>query len=308
MDRWYVIINPVAGSRRGLLDWPQISKLLRDNYITYDAVFTEKKHHATELTVEAINKNYRKIVVVGGDGTLHEVVHGLFLQKTVVTTEVTLAVIAVGTGNDWIRMYGIPRKYSDAVKAIVECKTFLQDVAKVEYKESEVEQVRYMVNMAGIGFDAVVNRRYNRLKAKGYYHMGGLYILSLIFVIFSYRSFKFKVRVDGQEVLNKRLFTGAVGIGKYNGGGMLQTPSAIADDGLLDMTFISKMSNISVFRHIRKLYDGNIYNVPRSLFFRGERVEIESIPATPLEVDGEALGFAPIALTTLHRALKVVVV
>ena len=80
-DRWFAIVNPVAGSGRGLKDWPIISKLLRDTNIAFDAVFTEKKYHATVLAVEAVNKDYRKIIVVGGDGTLHEVVNGLFIQK-----------------------------------------------------------------------------------------------------------------------------------------------------------------------------------------------------------------------------------
>ena len=308
INRWYVIINPIAGNHKGLLDWPLISKLLRDNSIGYDAVFTEKKYHATELTVEAINKNYRNIVIVGGDGTLHEVVHGLFIQNVASTTDVTLAVIAVGTGNDWIRMHGIPRKYSEAVKAISNNKTFLQDIAKVTYNESKVEHVRYMANMAGVGFDGVVNSRCDTLKAKGYYRIGGLYIISLIISMFSYRSYSFKVSVDGVEVLNRKLFTGAIGIGKYNGGGMLQAPNAIADDGLLDITLIGKISNLSVVRHFKKLFNGDIYKVPNSQFFRGKSVFIDSVPATPLEIDGEALGHSPITLTTIHKALKVIVV
>ena len=63
---------------------------------------------------------FRKLIVVGGDGTIHEAVNGLFIQKAVPTQDVLLSVIAVGTGNDWIRMFGIPRKYSEAIRAIVE--------------------------------------------------------------------------------------------------------------------------------------------------------------------------------------------
>ena len=84
-------MNPVAGTGRGLEDFPQISKLLRDNSIPSDPVFTEHKYHAVELTVTAVNKGYRKIIVIGGDGTLHEVVNGLFIQKSVRPDEVLLA-------------------------------------------------------------------------------------------------------------------------------------------------------------------------------------------------------------------------
>ena len=94
--RWFVIVNPVAGGGRGLDHFPLISKLLRDAGIQTEPVFTEHKFHATELTVSAVKQGFRRIIAVGGDGTLHEVVNGLFLQQTVDPREVLLAVVAVG--------------------------------------------------------------------------------------------------------------------------------------------------------------------------------------------------------------------
>lgn len=64
-DKWFAIVNPVAGSGRGLADWPQISKLLRDNHIVPEYAFTERKYHAIELAVEAVNNGFRKLIVVG---------------------------------------------------------------------------------------------------------------------------------------------------------------------------------------------------------------------------------------------------
>lgn len=119
-QRWAAIVNPVAGSGRGLTDWPQISGLLRDAGIAVDAMFTLHKYHATELTVTAVKQGYRHIIVVGGDGTIHETVNGLFIQRECPTTHILMAVIAVGTGNDWIRMFGIPRNYVDAIRSIRE--------------------------------------------------------------------------------------------------------------------------------------------------------------------------------------------
>ena len=72
---WYVIVNPVAGFGRGLEDLPLITKLLRENEIPHELVFSQHKYHVTELTVEAVNEGYRHIMVIGGDGTLHEVVN-----------------------------------------------------------------------------------------------------------------------------------------------------------------------------------------------------------------------------------------
>ena len=110
--KWFVIVNPVAGFGRGLEDLPLITKLIRDNDIPYELVFSQHKHHVTELTVSAVRDGYRHIMVIGGDGPMHEVVNGLFIQQEVPTNEITMAVVPVGTGNDWIRMYGVPRHYS----------------------------------------------------------------------------------------------------------------------------------------------------------------------------------------------------
>ena len=79
-NKWFVIVNPVAGGGRGLDHFPQISRYLREAHILCEPVFTEHKFHATELTVTAVREGYRRIIVVGGDGTLHEVVNGLFIQ------------------------------------------------------------------------------------------------------------------------------------------------------------------------------------------------------------------------------------
>ncbi|WP_273373408.1 diacylglycerol/lipid kinase family protein, partial [Alistipes megaguti] len=167
-DKWFVIVNPVAGGGRGLDHFPQISKLLRDAHIVCEPVFTEHKFHATELTVTAVREGYRRIIAVGGDGTLHEVVNGLFIQQTVCPDEVLLAVVAVGTGNDWVRTFGISNRYQDAVRAISAGCSFLQDVGVVSYEEAHYRQSRYMANVAGVGFDAHVVRKLSHLKKKGH--------------------------------------------------------------------------------------------------------------------------------------------
>ena len=98
--KWFVIVNPVAGGGRGLDHFPQISRYLRDAQILCEPVFTEHKFHATELTVTAVNEGYRHIIVVGGDGTLHEVVNGLFIQQKIYPANVQISMISVEKSND----------------------------------------------------------------------------------------------------------------------------------------------------------------------------------------------------------------
>lgn len=289
-----------------MTDFPLISKLLRDNNIHHEAVFTEHKHHATALTVQAIDSGYRNIIVVGGDGTLHEVVNGLFIQQRVDPSEVTIAVISAGTGNDWIRMFGIPTRYSEAIRAIKEGHTFLQDVAEVDYEESKYSQTRHMANVAGLGFDAAVIKRTLTSNAKDKFGKGG-YLWCLVRAFFSHKATGAKIWIDDRLVFNDLLFSIAIGVGKFNGGGIQQLPSAVADDGLLDVTIIRPVHWWHVVFRLRRLFNGTIYSIGHVTHSQGKKIRIESSPETPLEVDGELYGHTPVELRVKHRKVKVIV-
>lgn len=304
--RWFVIVNPVSGGGKGLGDFPKISHLLRENGIQHDPAFTEHRYHATELTVEAVNRGYRKIIVVGGDGTLNETVNGLFIQKQCEPKDILLAVIAVGTGNDWVRTTCIPRNYSAAVRAIKEGYSFLQDVGKVTYTESKVEQTRYMANVAGLGFDAYVIQIFNHLKLKGYKGKW-LYLYSLIRGFFSAKPAGATIEVDGEVIYNKLLFSLAVGICRYNGGGIQQLPRAVANDGLLDLTIIRPVHWWHVVFRARRLFNGEIYSIGHVQYAQGKVIKITSAPNMPLETDGELQGVTPVTISVVPQAVRFVV-
>lgn len=305
-ERWFVVVNPVSGGGKGLGDFPKISHLLRENGIQHDPAFTEHRHHATELAVEAVNRGYRKIIVVGGDGTLNEVVNGLFIQKQCEPKDILLAVIAVGTGNDWVRTFGLPRNYTAAIRAIVDGHSFLQDVGKVTYTESKVEQTRYMANVAGLGFDAYVIQIFNHLKLKGYKGKW-LYLYSLLRGFFSAKPAGATIEVDGKVIYNKLLFSLAVGICRYNGGGIQQLPRAVANDGLLDLTIIRPVHWWHVVFRARRLFNGEIYSIGHVQYAQGRVVKITSAPNMPLETDGELQGVTPITISVVPQAVRFVV-
>ena len=305
-NRWFVIVNPVSGGGKGLTDFPKISHLLRENGIEHDPAFTEHRYHATALAVEAVNRGYRKIIVVGGDGTLNETVNGLFIQKQCQPKEILLAVIAVGTGNDWVRTFGIPRNCSAVVRAIGEGYSFLQDVGRVTYTESKVEQTRYMANVAGLGFDAYVIKIFNHLKLKGFKGKW-LYIYSLLKGYFSAKPAGATIEVDGKVIYNKLLFSLAVGICRYNGGGIQQLPRAVANDGLLDLTIIRPVHWWHVVFRARRLFNGEIYSIGHVEHAQGKVVKITSAPNIPIETDGELQGGTPVTISVEPQAIRIVV-
>lgn len=302
---WFVIVNPNAGRRKGEKDWLEIAALLNEAGIRFTNVFTEHPNHAVKLARKYIENGYRKIIVVGGDGTLNEVVNGVYTQKKYPPREITLAMISVGTGNDWGRSFNIPMGYRDAIEVIKNFNTRLQDVGRVSYISQNLPKQRHFINMAGLGFDAMVAKRTNKVKQQG---KGGpfSYIISLFTSLISYQSIKCQVIVDGQKT-SADVFSMSVAICRFNGGGMMQAPDAIPDDGLFDITIITRVSRFLVLRSIKKLYDGTFLSLPQVITFRGAKVEIESDPALFLETDGESLGHTPMNFETIPLGITVVV-
>ena len=310
---WQPIPKPGSSSST---PWPEAAagsttfrrsrKHLRDAHILCEPVFTEHKFHATELTVWAVREGYRRIIVVGGDGTLHEVVNGLFIQQEVCPSDVLLAVVAVGTGNDWVRTFGISNRYQDAAKAISEGYSFLQDVGVVSYEEAHYRQSRYMANVAGAGFDAHVVRKLSHLKKKGH-KSRWRYTWCLVRSFFRYKSTGVKVWVDDRLVYNNLLLSAAVGICKFNGGGIQQLPEAVADDGMLDLSLIRPVHFWHLLFRFHYLFNGGIYRIRHILQERGSRIRIESSPEVSVEIDGEPLGHTPLEFSVLHQAVRIVV-
>lgn len=307
--RWCLIVNPKAGGGRGLLDFLAISKLLHDNEIVCEAHFTEHKYQAVEYTVSAVNMGFRKIIVVGGDGTLHEVINGLYIQKAVSPREVTVAVIGVSVESDWSRTHGFKeRSYVGMVEAIKAGHTIYQDVGIVSYEESHFPQTRYMVSAGGTGFDAEVVKRFAHSAMKRKRRRDRANIVSYLWCVtktfFRFKHPGVKIYIDDYLVYNGLLFSAIVGIGKYNSGGFQLLPDAVVDDGMLDMTIIRPIHFWHILFRFLYLYDGNIYKIRHTERWRGRKIRIVSIPDMLLEVDGELLGGTPITFEVDSRAVK----
>jgi diacylglycerol kinase (ATP) len=304
-EKWLFIVNPNAGSRKGAKDWPEISWFLNEAGLDHVCLLTEHRDHANHLAMEFVEKGFRNIAVVGGDGTMNEVVNGIFMQKRAETSEITLGMIPVGTGNDWSRMFGIPPEYKKAIEILKNKKTFLQDVGKVHYFRKEQPQVRFFMNIAGMGYDALVAKKANLSKEKG---KGGplSYFLSIFSGLVQYKFVDAVIEVDDRQVFKGEIFSMNVGICKYSGGGMIQVPFAVPDDGLFDITLIKKAPKWLVIRYANKLYDGTLVKLDFVNTYKGKSVRIRATGKLYLEADGESLGNSPFIYEILPGSLKIV--
>jgi YegS/Rv2252/BmrU family lipid kinase len=301
---WLTIVNPNAGNGKGGKDWEGISRLLKEAGIKFTHDFTKSKGHAISLTQKGISEGYRNIIVIGGDGTLNEVVNGIFLSTSTPSTDITLASIPVGTGNDWGKMFGILPDYEKAVNIISAGKMMKHDIGRMSYYEGTEKKTRYFINIAGLGFESVVVKKTNFQKENG---RGGrlIYLYNLLTSLLSYKNTTAEITID-DETFKSTVFSINVGNGKYCGGGMRQTPRALPDDGLLDVTIIKDIGKLEIIRKLKILYDGTILTHPMIDGYKCKRVRVTSNTTMYAEADGESLGHTPAEFDIIPDAVNIV--
>ncbi len=301
---WYAIVNPAAGGSRGNKRWSKIEADLKSMGIAYEAHITNASLHASHLAKEGVEKGFRHILIVGGDGTLNEVVNGLFAQQAVPSTEVTIALVSIGTGNDWIKTMGIPKEPKEAVKLLKNpTNTRTIDAGLATYHKHGHKHSRHFINVAGMAFDAEVTRDANNGKSA----LGPVqYWMSLVKVIFTYNAVPIKVEVDG-AVYDGPTFCLNVGNCMYAGGGMMIVPGAKPDDGLFTITHIKNVSRWTVIGNVAALGDGTFTKLDNVEQYTGKNVKVTSPVPVWLEVEGEVLGEAPFEFNIVPASVKVLV-
>ena len=209
------------------------------------------------------------VVVVGGDGTIHEVAQGLLLSKT------RLAVVPAGSGNDFAKCLNLPAGVDDAVELILQGRSQLTDAGRIDE--------RPFVNGVGIGFDGAVNAEARRMKRLTGF---AAYFVAMLRTLPRFSPIEMVIEVDG-EVFRERAYLTAVGNGAVCGGGFRLTPRARTDDGLLDVTVIGPMSLPALLWHLPKAFTGTIEKAPLVSTRRGGRIVVESPSPLPVHADGE---------------------
>ena len=303
-QKWFAIVNPNAGNGKGKKDWSRISELFQKNQIELVSKFTEKKGHAIEYTRELIADGYRKIIAVGGDGTLNEVVNGIFSQGLCPPKDIIISMLPVGTGNDWGRMFGIPLVYEGAVQVIKKGKLMLHDIGVVSFYNGDQKEKRYFINIAGLGFESIVVKKTNRQKDRGKSNQA-IYFYNLLSSLITYRNTLADITIDGRKSTSM-IFSINVGNGRYCGGGMRQTPDALPDDGLFDITVIREMGKFEIIKSLKLLYDGTILSHPKVDGYRSNNLTVTSESLLYLEADGESLGHTPAVFSILPSAINIV--
>ena len=296
-----LIVNPAAGAGKTARKWPHIMARLHSIDLRFDYDFTEAPGHARELAKTAVDKGYELVVSVGGDGTINEVVNGLYDTGSI--SDVMFGIIATGTGGDYIRTIGIPRAHLEACQCLRNPRKITVDVGVIEYLSGSETVRRLFVNFAGLGFDAEIVRtttlKYKTLNATASY-LAGLFS-ALVF----YKNKAVTLRIDG-ETLEKKVCTVLLNNGKYGGGGMFAAPEADISDGLLDVLIIGDLSKPDLLWSLPKVYRGTHLTHPKVTLKKAREIEIRSDDSISLQADGELLGGLPARAYVLPSLLNIV--
>ncbi|MEO6166670.1 MAG: diacylglycerol kinase family protein [Chitinophagales bacterium] len=303
-EKWFVLVNPAAGGYKAEKMWPDIMGLLKNEAIDFQFQVSKSAAHTLQIIDAAIQHGSRKFIAVGGDGTINLLINGIFQQKTIEPNSITIAIIPVGTGNDWIRTQRIPKSPKEAIGLIRREQTTFHDVGRIDLQGNKAPLTKYFINIAGFGFQGLVAERIEGVSSgikKGIFS----FVLGILDALFRYTITQVSIELD-EEKIEGAIYNVNAGICKFCGGGMKMTPDALTDDGLFDITIIRKISKAEVIVNIPGLFNGGFLKNKKVSQHRTKKFNIVSNPLMPVECDGEVLGYGNARVEIIKEAIRVI--
>jgi diacylglycerol kinase (ATP) len=297
MERFLAIVNPAAGGGRSAkLARPALARL-RAGGLDVDVVSTSAPGDAVRLAREGLQQGYRRFLAVGGDGTGHEILNGIFSAGKP-TVPVAMGFLPLGTGNSFLRDY--TRDGAKAsLQALLERRTRTIDLMKLTHAVGEM----YSFNLVSMGFTANVGALTNR-HFKPFGHLG--YLLGVFVRLAQLRPLVFSVRCDEDKNWDQRpcLFL-TFNNSAYTGGTMWIAPDADASDGLIEFVHWGPIGRLAALRMLPTIYDGRHMKHPQASRRAVRRVEFDMPQAVDVMVDGEVLPLKCRALDIVPAAMDV---
>ena len=294
-NKWVFIINPAAGNGFSISLVPKLEDMIKKHNIDAEVAFTKNRGHATELSETYLERGFRYIIGVGGDGTLNEIARPLVNRSDVIT-----GIIPAGTGNDFIQILGFPNRFGDKEWDIF----FKGDIISMDVG---IVNGMIFLNGMGLGFDAQVAAE--NYTEPGKVKKGGKnkYIWHIIKTLLFFREKRMTV-INATGNQETECFINTIAIGRRFAGGFFLTPKAIANDGLLDVCMIKKLSLGERFNILFKVPKGTHITDRRVNYYKTPEIKLEFSEEVPYHVDGE-LYFAkefdvkilPLALNTIYN-------
>lgn len=300
-----IIVNPKSRSGYAKAVWKEIEEVLAEEKAEYKVFFTEYKDHAVKIAADLTKSNDKlKLVVLGGDGTINEVISGIKNYDNVM-----LGYIPTGSSNDLARSLKLPSKPKPAIMNILKPKYFAYlDIGETEYNG---DKRKFLVS-SGIGFDAAICHEALNSKIKDTLNKIGLGKLTYVGIALKqltmFKPACAKVIIDDVREINlDGIYFISSHIHKYEGGGFMFCPQADYGDGLLDVCIVGALNKLKILLMFPSAYKGLHVRLKEIKTVRCKKIEIKTKAKLPVHADGESLGYQnSITVRCLDRKLKIV--
>ena len=300
-----VIVNPQAGNGRTEKIWPNIESALEKSIGSFEVLQTTCRGDATDLSRRILAVDTVRIVAVGGDGHLNEVLNGFIENDLPVNPEARLSFVMTGTGCDFQRSLGISGKWLNAATKLKDAKVRKIDVGKVTYTAADkTQKIRYFDNIASFGLSGAVDHCLEHSRLRNYLGGSPLFLWATIKTVFTHPNQSIRFRIDDgpEEEICSRL--GLLANGRYFGGAMHAAPEAELDDGLLDLLMLKEISVAKFLWHLPKIYKGTHLKIPEIFFQKVRKFTAESSEQVILDIDGESPGYLAATFEVLPKILN----
>lgn len=284
----HFIVNPAAGGNTCLPKFAPIEQALAEEDVDFSVVYSEYAGHATQLARQALMAGHDCVVAVGGDGTVREVAQELLHSG------IPLGILPFGTGNDLIRVLGIPSDPRKAVRLLLEGEAQTIDAA--------LANNQLYLNVAGFGFDVDVLEQTRHYKTR--FRGSFAYFLGVVHAMFGMRSYQVTITMP-EETISREVLLVAVGNGTHIGGGMMVTPKADPTDGLLDLCVVDKMPWYKIFYFLYKFIKGEHLQMSPVQYRQVSELQVVCKPGSKIQLDGEIIEDTPAGFQVVPGALLV---
>lgn len=301
-DQLFFIVNPTAGNGRAAEIWREVRAEIKQYGLLYEFDLTQGPLTATGLVRQALRAGSRTIVVVGGDGTINEVVNGFFLGDGLIASDASLAIIPAGGGSDLARSLGVPSG-ARALGCLLHGRRVQLDVGRASFGDrSGTPAVRYFINNADVGIGARIAAGSQRFKVAG----GRIaFFAATLIAVADATPWEGTLEIDGGRREAVCAISVVAALSPYTGGGMHVAPGAKMDDGFFDVVIIGAMDPPQLLLNLPRIYTGTHLSLPQVRHLRARQVRLETEGSPPFQLDGEVAGGGSVEFSLLPRAITV---
>ena len=300
----FVVANPNAGACKVERNWKAFARAITSAFGPTDVHFTRGPGDATERVRIALHEGFERVILVGGDGTCNEGLNGFFAAEggAPINADASMSIFPAGTGGDFPRSIGLRTR--DVTEAYKKSSDRCIDVGRATFvDDSGKETRRYFLNISSAGVSGEVVDRVNNSSKR----LGGRasFVMGTVRGLLAYRNQRVRLQVD--DTIDEEMLINLIAVanGRYFGGAMKIAPTAVLNDGLLDVVALGDVGLSQFARYAGRLYKGTHIGMPHVRQWQGKVVTITPIGPKPvrIDLDGEGPGILPVRYEVVPKAL-----